>query len=519
MANIKITMTQLRRMLQFLEMDISQRDISKKLHISRTSIAAYKARADGSGKTYQELLKLDDATLSSILQKEGYKPVVNIRFKVLEPLIPGYVAELNRKYVTYELLWNEYRQDHPDGYGYTRFKALIQAYEKAHTYSYHNVSAPGVEMQVDFAGDKLVITDRKTGLLTPVVVLCCSLTYSSMAFVMALLKATQEHFYYGLATCLNYFGGVPQSVKSDNMRQWVSRSDRYEPSFNEATMQWGLHYDAELVATRPLRPKDKATVEGLVNKAYQYIYARIRNEVFYSIEALNTRIFELVDAFNCTKMQGRTYSRLERFEVEERCMLRPLPMEPYVLKYSKDFTVNSTYHVQVGQERHFYSIPYEYINQKARAVYDCQTVEIYVNLKRVALHRRNFTPGGYTTETTHMPPHHQAYQRCKEYNADYFLHQGRAVGEHTTRVIELILGSKPFVQQAYRSCRGILSLVNKYSPERLEAACKRAGDTPAVNYQMVRSILERNLDKEEMPTAEQPYIPVNENVRGSLAYN
>ena len=199
--------------------------------------------------------------------------------------------------------------------------------------------------------------------------------------------------------------------------------------------------------------------------------------------------------------------------------MKPLPAESYAFKYSKDFTISGTYHVQIGKEGHFYSIPYEYVHQKARAVYDYQTVEIYVNHKRIALHKRSFSQGRYTTEFTHMPPRHQAYQRSKEYNADYFIRQGKYIGEHTTHVLEVILESKPFIQQSYKSCQGILSLSRKFSPDRLEAACKRTGNTSAVNYQMIKSILERNLDKEDIPQEiETSYIPHNENVRGAAAY-
>lgn len=518
MANIKITMLELRKMLQYFEMNLSQRSISSKMRISRTSVSVYKERADLSGKQYKELLSLDDAALSTLLQKGEYKPAADSRFKDLEPLIPDYVQELGRKYVTYELLWNEYRKKFPEGYGYTRFKALIKDYEKSHSYSYHNTYIPGVEMQIDFAGDKLYITDKKTGEQTPVVVLCCTLPYSSLAFVMALQNATQEHFYYGLSKCLEYFRGVPETAKSDNMRQWVDRCDRYEPTINEAAMQWGLHYDTELIAARPVHPKDKATVEGLVNKTYQYIYARIRNEIFLCLNDLNSRVFELLDEFNARTIQGRTYSRMERFEKEELPLMKPLPSEPFAFKYSKDFTVSGTYHVQIGKERHFYSIPYEYVNQKARAIYDYQTVEIYVSHKRICIHKRSFAPGQYTTEMSHMPPRHQAYHRSKEYNAEYFIRQGRFIGEHTSKVLGIILESKPFVQQAYRSCQGVLSLARKFSPDRLEAACIRVGDAPLINYQMIKNILEKNLDKEDAQPIEVSYMPQNENVRGASAY-
>lgn len=261
------------------------------------------------------------------------------------------------------------------------------------------------------------------------------------------------------------------------MRQWGIRSDRYEPTFNESTMQWSVHYDTELIATRPLRPKDKAPVEGLVYKTYQIFYSRIRNDEYEELHMLNLRLFELTEEFNRRNMSGRTYSRAELFEREERPLLKPLQAEPFILKHRKEFRVPSNYHVQIGKEKHSYSISYQYVNQKATVVFDLESIEVYVDYNRVAIHKRDLKANGYTTEPSHMPENHRAYQKSKEYNAAYYIGQARHIGPNTTTVIERILASQPFIQQAYRSSQGILSLTRKYPVERLEAACKRACST------------------------------------------
>ena len=518
MSNKKITMLKLKRILQLLAAGVSQREISNKVGISRSSITAYKERADSSGKSYQELLQMSDSDVVSVLQRKDYRPGKDARYDKLEPLLKDYSHDITQNRSTYECLWEEYLKLHPEGYGYTRFKAYIQGYIKSHHYSYHNVYAPGFEMQVDFAGDKLNLIDRKTGLITEVVVLCCILPYSSIAFIMALYNATQECFYYGLSKALSYFGGIPESVKSDNMRQWVIRSDRYEPTFSESTMQWSVHYDTELVATRPVHPKDKAPVEGLVYKTYQFVYSRIRNEEYERLDLLNARIFELTDEFNGRNMAGRTYSRIELFEKEEKPLLKPLPAEPFILKHRKEFRVPSSYHVQIGKERHSYSVPYQYVNQKATVVFDQESVEVYVGFNRVAIHRRDLKANGYTTEPSHMPENHRAYQKSREYNAAYYLGQARHIGPNTTTVIERILTSQPFIQQAYRSSQGILSLTRKYPAERIEAACGRAcGTTAAVSYTAIKRILELKLDTEQVNTCSS-HIPLHENLRGASSF-
>ena len=93
MANIKITMLELRKMVQYFDLNLSQRSISTKMRISRTSVSVYKQRADSSGKSYKELLLLDDLGLCAILQKEEYKPTTDKSFKELEPLLPFFMKE------------------------------------------------------------------------------------------------------------------------------------------------------------------------------------------------------------------------------------------------------------------------------------------------------------------------------------------------------------------------------------------------------------------------------------------
>ena len=105
-----------------------------------------------------------------------------------------------------------------------------------------------------------------------------------------------EYFFSGLSDAITYFGGCPEVCKSDNMTQWVKKSDRYEPTFNNAALEWSSYYNTTLEACRVRKPRDKGPVEGIVYKFYQFIYAAIRHETFHSLDELNSRIFELTDS-------------------------------------------------------------------------------------------------------------------------------------------------------------------------------------------------------------------------------
>ncbi len=62
---------------------------------------------------------------------------------------------------------------------------------------------------------------------------------------------------------MNYFGGVPNSVKTDNMKQIVKKSDRYEPSFDELAQQWSLHYGTTMMAARVRKPRVKLRFKAM----------------------------------------------------------------------------------------------------------------------------------------------------------------------------------------------------------------------------------------------------------------
>jgi len=82
------------------------------------------------------------------------------------------------------------------------------------------------------------------------------------------------------------------------MRQYVVKNSRYEYTFTELALQWSAHYGTNLEATRPYHPRDKPSVEKHVHISYLRIYARLRDEEFYSLSSLNGRVRALLDAHN-----------------------------------------------------------------------------------------------------------------------------------------------------------------------------------------------------------------------------
>ena len=293
MANQVISMQQIRAILQLLEKGVSLRGISAQLNLSRPTVTSYARRLKSDPQPLESLRRLSNADLAAIVYGAAGEPAgedTSLKRQDFLHRVPGFLAELKRTGVTRLLLWEEYCKTSNDPYGYTQFCVLLKEALSSSKTSMHLHHAPGAMVMVDFAGDKMSYVDSQTGEVITCPVLVAVLPYSKYTFAVALRHATIPHVIHALNRCLEYFGGVPLSLKTDNMKQVVNRSCRYEPVFTQSLQQWALHYDITLLATRVAKPKDKAAVENEVKIAYQRIYAPLRDQMFHSLQELNIAI-------------------------------------------------------------------------------------------------------------------------------------------------------------------------------------------------------------------------------------
>ena len=511
-------MLQVRRILQLKSQGKSNRDIALEVHRSRNTVNEYVKLILRLNKSTEELLKLNDEELSSLVYDEPPSVELDQKFADFQQRIPGLCDELKKPHTTRMILWEEYRQMVCDGYGYTQFCEHLSRFLETRKAVMIFDHEPAASMMFDFAGDKIALTDYQTGEIIWCPVLVCVLPFSGFTYIEAMLSANQLRLLKALNNALCFIGGVPQSAKTDNMKQVVKKANRYEPAFEELAQQWSLFYETTMMAARVRKPRDKASVESHVNAVYNRIYAPLRNKVFHSLDQMNEALWEELDKFNNRNLQRCDYSRRDRFMLHEKVLLLPLPAGTFVPKNKVEAKVQRNYHITLGEDWHHYSVPYQYIGKTVQVIYDTDHVEIYLDTVRVACYRRNYTRNDHTTLPEHMPPSQNHYARVKGYNRDYFIEKATQVGESTANAIGKILEQKIFIEQTYNSCLGVLRLGEKYGSDRLEAACLRALTGYKVTYMGIKNILERNLDKVTPQTDLFIAIPDHENIRGPESY-
>lgn len=511
-------MKNVRSIIVLHQKGFSGRKISKEMRLSRNTVKIYLERFLSSTLTFEQLLQLDDEAFS-VIAYGSCQQAPEPKKEYFISRISYFLAELKRTGVTRYLLWQEYKKEHFNGYSYSQFCDLLSEHRKTHEASMHFEHHAAEVMMVDFAGDPLSYVDKESGEIIKCPVFVAVLPYSGYSFAVALSDSRQPNVVKALNACLVYFGGVPQSVKCDNMKTAVSKSSRYEPVFTEVITQWALHNNTALLAARVRKPKDKASVENEVKLVYQRIYAPLRDKVFFSLGELNNHIVDGLKEHHQKPFQKKDDSRLQCFNHYEKQLLQPLPQEAFVISHATKAKVQKSYHILLNEDRHYYSVPFSFIGKTVNAVYDTDTVEIYYEHKRIALHTRSYKPHGFTTIKEHMPESHRRYSEQKGWTPDYFLQQALSIGHCTHLYIDQVLKSKSFTEQTYNACLGIMRLAKSYSPERIEAACRRALNGQTYTYTTINNILIHNLDT--LPTEELLLfkIPEHNNLRGPEAYN
>jgi transposase len=521
MAAKTIDMDQLKQAIRLQQQGISISEIARRLGIARNTVKKYLRRVPDD----EPPSKIPEPELAVHLYKTDHKVFKDIREQQLYEHFDLAVKELHKTGVKRTLLHEEYLQQHPDGFKYSQYCLHLSNFLKRKDVVMHLDHTPGDQLMVDFTGKLFSYVDPATGEVINCQVLVAVLPHSGLTFCYAVHTQKIPDFIEALTQALLYCKGVPLTILCDNLRTAVTRSCKVEPTFTDACYQLSEHYNTTFSATRVRSPRDKAMVERCVNIVYSEVFARLRKRTFTSIGEVNQAFHKEVDTLNNKQYKGSSFSRRQLFEQNEQHLLKPLPSIPFSLKSVSRATVQNNYHIELRfasrEYREYFSVPYIYVGKRVNVLWDNQTVQIYLDLKRIAVHHRiNRQPGKYNTQPDHMPDKHRKATELRGLSEEKLLALARKVGPQTLQVIMQILKSTTYPQQAFKTCNGILLLQKRYDKERLEAACAHALAGTTVSYRAIQAILKSKLDKQPLlfDTPATPRIADSGNIRGAANY-
>lgn len=514
MAAKPIEMSKVKQILQQHSQGYGRKTIARNLCVSKNTVKDYLEKFRCSKLSLETLLKMDDQALEKVFHA-GDPAYKDGRYNQLKEQLDYYSKELPKVGVNKKLLWEEYRLCHPDGYSLSQFCHHLDQYLKQKSPSMVLQHHPGEKLFVDFAGKKLSYVDRSTGEIIECQVFVACLPYSDYSFCMAVNSQKTEDFIHALTCCLNSLGGAPKALVPDNLKAAVVKASRYEPAINKVLEDLANHYGMSVVPARSRKPKDKALVENQVKMIYSRVYAKMRNQIFFSLEDLNKSIAKYTSHHNQTRMQQHDYCREELFISEEKHLLQELPKDMFEIKHYREHTLGQNNHIYLGEDKHYYSAPYTYIGKTLKVIYTRSLVHIYCKGQQLAVHKRSYAKGKYTTDKEHLCSTHQHYlNRSPEYYKD----RAAKLSFNLRRLVDLIFSQDKYPEQLYRTCDGLFNLHRNTDKDTFNKACEIAVSNGICNYGFIQNVIKNKMtDCDETP--QDRALPAHDNIRGKEYYN
>lgn len=480
-------MIRYREILRLRSSGVSIRNIAYSCECSKSTVQSVLKKAKSKGLCWPLPEEVDDRDIYRILF-----PKDEVSTDKVQPDFAQVNKELLKKGVTLMLCWSEYCESTiaqgKEPYQYSAFCHRYRAWAKTNQVVMHIERKPGEQMMVDWAGVAMEVVGRDNGEILKVYVFVACLPYSSHLYAEGFYRMDQEAWLTAHIHAFEYFGGVTPILVPDNLKTGIVKNGYDELIVNESYRRLSEYYGCAVVPARVGKPRDKGAVESGVGLITRQAMAPLRNRVFFDLCDLNLALKDKVIDICARPFQKREGSREGIFNAIEKPALIPLPHQRFEVYVVKTATVPYNYHVSVDSI--FYSVPFQYVKREVEVRIARSTVSIYEGTARIAMHKRSSSyKGSYVTNLAHMPDTHKDFV---EWTGDRFRAWAREKGAGVADVIDAVLASKPIEQQAYRSCRAIMALGDKYGDKTLDDACMRALSINRVpSYKTVSMLISR----------------------------
>jgi len=352
--------------------------------------------------------------------------------------------------------------------------------------------APGEEAQVDFG---YVGRLQRAGKLRQTWLFVLTLCWSRYAYYELVTDQTVPTFLGALRRAFEFFGGVPQRLKPDNLKAAVLIDQIGQRHYQEDFFRFCRHYNTLPDAARPHTPTDKGRCERDIGYAKGNCF---RGRDFDDFDAGQAYLVRWRDETANVRVHGTTQRRPVDLFAEEQAHLAPLPDEPYVICRFGKYKVRKDCHIAIDQNH--YSVPYAHVGSEVLVRIGEEQITVYADGEVVATHARSRDRGRTITDLDHYPKHKRVATQEIRRRRELAI---RAAGGHAASYLGRLLESR-FVKadQLARLAR----LVAEYGDEAVDRACQRALHYGALETGAltIERILERGLQDHPLPGTTPP---------------
>jgi transposase len=462
-----------------LQANASQREIERVTGISRHTI-----------RTYQQRFAADAANCPGV----ATGPVARAAPQTAPPRPPACVpvatslCEPWREFIEAQLRLKRNAmaiyQDLVDQHGfagkYNSVKRFVAALRHKEPEQFDRLSfLPGEEMQVDYgegAPTRVPGSDRfrKPRLFV------ATLRYSRSSYRCVVWKSGQQTWAELHEQAFRHFGGCPQYVVLDNLKEGVLKPDLYEPELNPVYAATLAHYGVVADPARVRDPNRKGTVEHAIGHTQA---TALKGRRFESIAEQNEFLQHWERNWAAKRIHGTERRQVQAMFEEERTHLKPLPL--LGMQYFSEAVRTVCDDSCVRVEHCSYAARPALIGAKVLVRIYAQRIEIRELASGALLrtHAKADRPG-----TVVLPQEERVFNPSRE--TRLILRQAGEIGAHASRLCQLLFGIEGRVGQ--RKLWGIVSLVRRYPAHCVDAACAQALEQGVYSYKRVLALTERS---------------------------
>jgi transposase len=362
---------------------------------------------------------------------------------------------------------------------YNSVKRYVRGLRRSHPERYDRLEfLPGEEAQVDY-GQGARTRHPETGKMRRPRLFVMTLRYSRRSFRKVVWHSGKETWARLHEEAFRYFGGCPQYIVLDNLKEGVIKPDIYEPELNPVYAAMLAHYGVVADPARVRDPDRKGTVENAVQHTQE---TALKGREFESIEQQNEWLMHWEERWASQRVHGRAKRQVAEMFAEEKPHLKTLPLESFRYFEQGVHTVWDDGCVEV--KRSYYSALPAAIYSKV--VVRTYALEIEIldpkTLTVIRRHRKNARPGGVK-----MDDAERIFNPSRMTQS--FLDQASKIGPKTRELCDALFAEEGRVGQ--RRMRGVLALARKHPAAIIEEACALAVMRRVRSSKIVREIIER----------------------------
>jgi transposase len=340
---------------------------------------------------------------------------------------------------------------------------------------------PGQEAQVDY-GEGAPTRHPKTGKYRKPRLFVMSLGFSRDAFRKTIWKSSKQAWSELHEEAFAHFGGVPATIRLDNLKEGVVEPDVYDPELNAVYAAMLKHYGCVGLPCRPYHPDEKGKVESAVGHTQR---TALQGRKFESLEEQNDFLAHWNERWARTRIHGTTKRQVREMYEQERPALLPLPATRFEYFRDGERRVHFDGHIEVDGA--YYSVPPRHVGTKVIVHVGRLWLRILDSQTHQLIREHAITDKGQRRTVAEDLPKQTPPQ--VEKLVSQLVKLGTACGVFA-RAVENERGPL-----ALRTLFGLLDLVRRHGIEPVEQACMLAASAGVWRLRFLRACLAQQSSK------------------------